>query len=264
MTSRSQCDCGEPSARVSDVVAPWFGAAAMPFAARHEPFAGELALDELYPADLGAVPPGRPRTWSSSLRRMSALLRGDDEACERTVRSRSGAAGTGASVSDGADAQRWAAVTGDVVEREIRERLLSACDLATPASDGTPSGDQIDLDRFIRSRLNATIERAGENLDAFDAPAGAAAIAAFVDDLCGWYVPGSRARLLDGDAAARRTLRDVLATLAQLLAPFVPFIADEIYERLHGGEPSVHLSDWPAAGVRDLELEAAIALARGA
>ena len=101
-------------------------------------------------------------------------------------------------------------------------------------------------------------------LDAYDAPAAAAAIAAFVDDLCDWYVPSSRTRLLAGDATAVRTLRDCLATLAQLLAPFLPFVADEIYERLDGSEPSVHLADWPVAGVRDLELEAAIGLARGA
>ena len=51
-------------------------------------------------------------------------------------------------------------------------------------------------------------------------------------------------------------------TVAQLLAPFVPFIADEIYEGLDGSEPSVHLTDWPEPGPRDLELEAAMAIAR--
>ena len=43
--------------------------------------------------------------------------------------------------------------------------------------------------------------------------------------------------------------------MAQLLAPFTPFIADEIYENLEGGEQSVHLSDWPERAPRDLELE---------
>ena len=53
-----------------------------------------------------------------------------------------------------------------------------------------------------------------------------------------------------------------LVTVAQLLAPFCPFIADEIYDNLVGAEPSVHLSDFPVAGERDAELEAAMAVAR--
>jgi isoleucyl-tRNA synthetase len=259
-----RCDCGAPAARVPDLVAPWFEAAAMPFAASHEPFAGELTLDELYPADVGCVPPSRPRTWSSSLRRMSMLLRGDAEACERMVAPRSGATAGASGQPEGADAQRWAAVTGERGGAEIFARLLSACDLAPPAAPEPPEAARIDLDRFIRSRLSATIVHVGERLDAFNAHAGAATIATFADDLCSWYVPASRQRLLDGDAAALTTLRDCLATLAQLLAPFAPFHADAIYDRLGGAEPSVHLSDWPAAGARDLALEAAIGLARGA
>jgi isoleucyl-tRNA synthetase len=51
-------------------------------------------------------------------------------------------------------------------------------------------------------------------------------------------------------------------TVSQLLAPFVPFVADEIYENLDGAEPSVHLTDWPRPGARDLELEIAMAIAR--
>ncbi len=53
-------------------------------------------------------------------------------------------------------------------------------------------------------------------------------------------------------------------TLAQLLAPLAPFVADEIYVGLGGAEPSVHLADWPVAAPRDLELEASFGLARGA
>ncbi len=255
-----QCHCGEPAARVAALVAPWFDTAAMPFATRHEPFAGELTIDELYPADLGCVAPGRPRSWSSSLRRMSALLRGEPDACDHLVGARAGAAPVDGEA--GSDARRWSAVTGAAGGHEVVERLTSAFALAVADGVAARTGDPTDLDRFIRSRLNATIERAGKCLDAFDAPAGAAAVGAFVDDLCDWYVASSRERLLDGDAHALRTLRECLATLAHLLAPFAPFLADEIYERIDGSEPSVHVCDWPVAGVRDLPLEAAIDHAR--
>ena len=130
-----QCECGEPSARTPELVAPWFEAAAMPFATGHEPFAGELTLDELYPADLGCAPPGRPRTWSSSLRRMSALLRGDAEAFEHLV----DAPCHGTAGPKSADAQRWGAVTGDPGGEELVARLMSACGLASSSARGAPT-----------------------------------------------------------------------------------------------------------------------------
>jgi isoleucyl-tRNA synthetase len=72
----------------------------------------------------------------------------------------------------------------------------------------------------------------------------------------------SRRRCWAGDAAALGVLRDCLVTVAQLLAPFCPFTADEVYDNLDGTEPSVHLCDFPAPGPRDLELEAAMATVR--
>jgi isoleucyl-tRNA synthetase len=76
-----------------------------------------------------------------------------------------------------------------------------------------------------------------------------------VDDLSNWYVRLSRRRFWDGDEAAFETLHTTLVTLAKLLAPFTPFVADEIYENLDGTEPSVHLCDFPVPGERDEQLE---------
>ena len=101
-----------------------------------------------------------------------------------------------------------------------------------------------------------------ERLEAYDATMAGRAIAAFVDDLSNWYVRRSRRRFWEGDGAAFETLTRCLVTVAQLLAPFTPFIADEIYEGLDGSEPSVHLCDWPEPAPRDLDLEAAMEVAR--
>ncbi|MDX6680203.1 MAG: isoleucyl-tRNA synthetase, partial [Solirubrobacteraceae bacterium] len=101
-----------------------------------------------------------------------------------------------------------------------------------------------------------------ERLDAYDATVAGRAIAAFVDDLSNWYVRRSRRRFWDGDGAAHDTLRHCLVTTSQLLAPFIPFVADEIYDNLDAGEPSVHLTDWPTPAERDVELETAMAIAR--
>jgi isoleucyl-tRNA synthetase len=119
-----------------------------------------------------------------------------------------------------------------------------------------------DLDRWALSRLAATVDTVTERLDAYDATRAGQAIAAYVDELSNWYVRRSRPRFWDGDPAAISTLRTCLVTLAQLLAPFVPFLADEIYGNLDGGDVSVHLTDWPAAGERDHALEAAMGVAR--
>ncbi|MDE3134053.1 MAG: class I tRNA ligase family protein, partial [Acidobacteriota bacterium] len=119
-----------------------------------------------------------------------------------------------------------------------------------------------ELDRWVLSRLEATVATVRAGLDAFDATASGRAIAEFVDELSNWYVRRSRRRFWDGEPAAMATLHHALVTLAKLLAPFTPFIADEIYENLDGTEPSVHLCDFPVAGARDLALEDAMAVAR--
>ncbi len=119
-----------------------------------------------------------------------------------------------------------------------------------------------DLDRWALSRLEATVASVREGLDGFDATGSGRAVAALLDDLSNWYVRRSRRRFWEGEPAAMATLHFALTTVAKLLAPFTPFVADEIYENLDGAEPSVHLCDFPQAGARDVDLEDAMAVAR--
>jgi isoleucyl-tRNA synthetase len=110
-----------------------------------------------------------------------------------------------------------------------------------------------DLDRWALSRLQNTIETVRERMDAFDCTAAGRAIAAYVEELSNWYVRLSRRRFWDGDRAAFATLRHCLLETAALLAPFTPFLADEIHLNLAGGAAalaeerpdSVHLRDFP-------------------
>jgi isoleucyl-tRNA synthetase len=131
-----------------------------------------------------------------------------------------------------------------------------------PAAGGPVDGD---LDRWALSRTAGTAALVAERLDAYDATTAGRAIAGLVDELSNWYVRRSRRRFWDGDPAAFQTLRTCLLTVAKLLAPFCPFIADEIYDNLDGSRESVHLCDFPTGegvGERDEELELAMALAR--
>jgi isoleucyl-tRNA synthetase len=111
------------------------------------------------------------------------------------------------------------------------------------------------LDRWIISRFNQLIQVVTDSLDKYDAFTPSHAIEDFVIDLSTWYVRRSRDRVSptvpDGDDknACYSTLYEVLVTLCKLLAPFTPFLAEEIYQNLTGGE-SVHLADWPISKPR--------------
>ncbi len=134
-------------------------------------------------------------------------------------------------------------------------------DVLQAPADALPA----DLDRWARSRTAAVAELVAERLDAYDATTAGRAIAELVDDLSNWYVRRSRRRFWDGDPAAFQTLRECLINVSKLLAPFCPFIADEIYDNLEGSLASVHLCDFPAGEAlteRDEQLEEAMAIAR--
>jgi isoleucyl-tRNA synthetase len=136
-----------------------------------------------------------------------------------------------------------------------------------PLATGPAQAAQVDasaaaLDRWVLSRLAAAVKTVDEGLAGFDATGAGRAIADLVDEVSNWYVRRSRRRFWDGDEAAFTTLRTVLVTVAKLLAPFTPFVADEIYENLDGELESVHLCDFPLAAERDLEIEQAMAIAR--
>jgi isoleucyl-tRNA synthetase len=135
-----------------------------------------------------------------------------------------------------------------------------------PAPPGTPRpAPEHVLDRWVRSRLHRTVREVTAALEDFDAYAGAQALATLVDDVSNWYVRRSRPRFWKAsDPAAHATLHEVLVTVAQVLAPYTPFVSDELYRILVPGAESVHLTDWPEPDLAAIDdhLEAEMALAR--
>ncbi|HWW67831.1 MAG TPA: isoleucine--tRNA ligase [Solirubrobacterales bacterium] len=129
-----------------------------------------------------------------------------------------------------------------------------------------------DLDKWALSKLQSTVATVREHMDAFDCTVAGRAIAEYVEELSNWYVRLSRRRFWDGDLAAFATLRHCLLETVALLAPFTPFLADEIHLNLAGGggeelaelADSVHLRDFPEPDPRlaDPELEAAMEAVR--
>ena len=285
---------GEPLRRVPEVIDVWFDSGSMPFAQWHAPFENQELFEQQFPADYICEAIDQTRGWFYSLIAISTLL--FDRSSYKTVlclghiadpqgKKMSKSLGNVVAPWDvidrhGADAFRWYFLANtpwdgykfdaDTVGESLRQFLLQLWNTygfyvlyanvnGIEPADVAPAND---LDRWARSRLAATVEEVTERLDAYDATRAAHAIAAFVDDLSNWYVRRSRRRFWDGDPAAFSTLHTCLVTVTKLLAPFTPFIADEIYDNLDGAEPSVHLCDWPEPGERDTELEFAMATVR--
>jgi isoleucyl-tRNA synthetase len=181
----------------------------------------------------------------------------------------------------GVDALRWYLFTAsppgtarrfstELVGEALRKFLLTLwntysffvtyalIDRFDPSTPGGPAvGERSDLDRWVLSELNALVDKATRYMEDYNPTETGRAIQAFVDDLSNWYVRRSRRRFWksENDAdklAAYQTLYTCLVTVAKLLAPFAPFVAEEMYQNLvcsaFPDEPeSVHLAEWPAA-----------------
>ncbi|MEJ2539319.1 MAG: isoleucine--tRNA ligase [Gemmatimonadota bacterium] len=123
------------------------------------------------------------------------------------------------------------------------------------------------MDRWVLSRLASVSDRVREELEGYQLTRAYRVLGDFVDDLSNWYVRRSRARFWGNDdprdaQAAFRTLWDCLQTVARLMAPVTPFVADWLHRSLAG--ESVHLQSFPAAGEleRDVGLEGEMEAAR--
>ena len=109
------------------------------------------------------------------------------------------------------------------------------------------------LDVWIVSRLHQLVAEVERHMDTYNIPDALSPILPFLDDASNWYVRRSRRRFWksedDGDKNdAYRTLHYVLVRLSYILAPFTPFLAEELYHNLTGDDESIHLKDWLTAG----------------
>lgn len=107
------------------------------------------------------------------------------------------------------------------------------------------------LDKWIVSRVHQLNEHLTKYMDEYNLPTATSAVFPFIEDASNWYVRRSRRRFWKSDNdddknEAYRTLHYVLLKLSVLLAPFTPFLAEELYQKLGGGSESVHLLDWPS------------------
>jgi isoleucyl-tRNA synthetase len=153
--------------------------------------------------------------------------------------------------------------------------LYANIDKFDAGSEPSPVEKRPEIDRWIISRLYTIVETVTERMQNYDITHAARPITDFVlDDVSNWYVRRNRRRFWKSEdstdkLAAYQTLREVLVTLSKLTAPFIPFVAEEIYQNLRTADmpESVHLADFPAVDVtmkvhQDRELEEKMELAQ--
>ncbi|HEX4896850.1 MAG TPA: class I tRNA ligase family protein, partial [Candidatus Limnocylindrales bacterium] len=304
-------NCGEPVSRIPDVGNPWLDAGIVPFSTLHFREEPDYWA-KWFPADFITESfPGQFRNWFYAMLAMSTVLRREppfrtifgyatlfgedgrpmhkswgnaiefDEAAERM----------------GVDVMRWLFMSarpddninfGWHAADEARRRLLVLWNVYAffttyapvagwaPGPGDPPPVERPPMDRWILSRTAALAAAVEERLRDYDALGATRGVDAYIEDLSTWYLRLSRRRFSRGAgadrAAAFATLHTALAALARIVAPILPFVAEEIHRNLVAdADPaaphSVHLTRFPTAelaALRDERLEGAMATARRA
>ncbi len=303
--------CGGVMRRVRVTIDAWYDSGSMPFAQFHYPFEGEESFNERFPAEFISEAIDQTRGWFYSLLAISVLIfdRTSYRNCvvpglildpegQKMSKSRGNIVDLWDVIDrHGADAFRWYYLAAqqpwagyrfstDTVGEAVRQFMLTLWNTYSfwvlyanaeglaPSQAWTSAGLEgaDDLDRWALSRLQGTIATVIERMDAYDCTGAGQAIANYVEELSNWYVRLSRRRFWEGDRTAFATLRRCLLDTAALLAPFTPFLADEIHVNLTAGAgddfgelpDSVHLRDFPEPdrSLVDEPLEAAMEAVR--
>jgi isoleucyl-tRNA synthetase len=281
--------CGGKMKRVPDLIDVWFDSGSMPVAQWHYPFENKEIFERQFPADYICEAVDQTRGWFYTLHAISTLLFDRVsfknvlclghvvDAEGRKMSKHLGNVADPWEVLDqsGADAFRWYFYTSgppnaerrfapslvtDVVKNftltlwNVYSFFVTYANLDNPnlTMDPQPAND---LDRWLLSSLNALVREVTHAYESYDVPGATRPIESFVEALSTWYLRRSRRRFWKSESdsdkqAAYSTLYTVLVTLSKLLAPAMPFLADELYQNLVRSEDpqapeSVHLAQWP-------------------
>ncbi len=272
---------GELLTRVPDVLDTWFDSGAMPYAQAHYPFEDKERFEKTYPAQFIAEGTDQTRAWFYYLHVLGGALF-NKNAFQNVIVNGIVLAEDGKKMAKrlrnypdplevvekyGADAMRLYLLMSPVVQAEdlafsesgVDEvakknigRLTNVLAFYNLFEDGTECADTSTyiLDRWILARLAELLKETTGGYEKYELDKATRPLALFIDDLSAWYVRRSRDRFKEEGTdkkEALATLRHVLRQLSVIMAPAMPFIAEEIFRgvRSAGDPESVHLVNWP-------------------
>jgi isoleucyl-tRNA synthetase len=273
--------------RVPEVIDCWYDSGAMPFAQWGAPHRNNEEFQASYPADFIAEAIDQTRGWFYTLMAVGTLVF-DQSAYKNVVCLGHILDDQGRKMSKhlgnvlepiplmdeyGADAVRWFMAAGgspwqarrvghSTMQETVRKVLLTYWNTVSfqslyartagwsyDASTVTPAAERDVLDRWVLSLVNRLAADVDDALENFDTQRAGRLIAECVDALSNWYVRRSRRRFWDGDNDALSTLHEALRVVTLVMAPFTPFITEQVWHDLFtaNDSDSVHLQSWPQA-----------------
>lgn len=283
-------ECGGKMQRVPELIDVWFDSGSMPYGQWHYPFAEDGMFEKQFPADFICEAVDQTRGWFYSLHAIATLYMDSPSfmnvICLGHILAESGgkmSKSDGTAVDPwqvfdlhGADAFRWYLYTASppgnarrfslrLVEEVVKNFTLTLWNVysffVTYANlDGWQPDPDVEpeynaLDQWLRSSLHALVRDVTEAMETYDVLGCTRPVEEFVNVLSKWYLRRSRRRFWKSDSdadkyAAYATLHEALVTVGKLLAPTMPFIAEELYQNLvlsldSDAPESVHLVDWP-------------------
>ncbi len=283
-------ECGGRMRRVPELIDVWFDSGSMPVSQWHYPFENLDAFKNQFPADFICEAVDQTRGWFYSLHAISTLLFDtkcyknviclgliQDGQGQKMSKSRGNVEAPWSVIEkNGADAMRWYLYTAsppgqerrfssDLVGEVLRNFTLTLwntysffvtyANLDKWVPETGVGIEYSPLDKWMRSTLHALIRDVTTAMENYDVLGATRPIQTFVEQLSNWYLRRSRRRFWKSESdadkhAAYSTLYECLVALSKLLAPTMPFIADEMYLNLVGliekdAYESVHLAPWP-------------------
>ena len=273
--------------RVEDILDVWFDSGSMPFAQVHYPFENKEWFENHNPADFIVEYIGQTRGWFYTMHILATALF-DRPAFTNVISHGIVLGSDGQKMSkslrnypdvsevldrDGSDAMRWflmsspilrggnLIVTEQGIREGVRQVMLPLWNVyhffalyTNAANNGAGYEAKLRyesenvMDRFILGKTRELVESATAHMDDYDVWGATEDLRKFTDALTNWYVRRSRERFFEEDTVAFDVLYTALITAAQVAAPLLPLLSEEIYRGLTG-ERSVHLADWPKAEV---------------
>lgn len=276
-----RCDkCNGSMRRIPEVLDCWVESASMPFAEIHYPFENEEQFNKRFPAQFVAEYISQTRAWFYTMHVVSTILFNKapfenvvttgtvlNEKGEKLSKSKKNYPDPWSIIEKhGVDALRFYLMSSVVMKSEnlffsehdldeikkkviiIISNVLSFYKLYPLKEKNTFLPEKANLhtlDAWIMARLSELIKNTTEYLDKYDVIRASREISSFINDLSTWYLRRSRDRFKENDEAGIQVFYHVLLTLAKIMAPITPFVAENIYQELKGPKESVHLDDWP-------------------